>query len=487
MDDVYKRTRDKIVLRLSRLLKDENSYSFRKEECRQLNGVLADYFLNIQRDGEDRFYVNEISTPRDGRGYVSWNWSFILEEDGWTCLSAVKNNKGIGVTLLSKESLDLLDRLEQLEEEKGFFSLELPEQDQGMNTAFTPYVKMLYTSVYMLIAASVLVFGVFFMLFVSNIQYNRMTRIVNSLNVAIDRTADMNDIILDDVALKLGSLEQEITTLRSRMDEDQQAFQYTKLNLADNIREKSEPFKSYEFTRYQAYEYLASRVESSSSYGELYYYYNRLPSNNFQAAILLAVEKDNLIPLSEFSPVFSHFQHPVRLDGKENLGEGFVITSTYQDERVSPLGTGEIKPHHAVDIANINNIVKVSDSNIIIRDSGTPGAVVTVADGTVVSRNYSASYGWFFEIEHELTDEVRALYPGASHITTFYTHMDQPGNWEIGDEIEADVKIGDIGNSGVSTGPHLHFEVRIYQVGGEYPGQLGYFDAINPYYLSSTR
>jgi murein DD-endopeptidase MepM/ murein hydrolase activator NlpD len=43
---------------------------------------------------------------------------------------------------------------------------------------------------------------------------------------------------------------------------------------------------------------------------------------------------------------------------------------------------------------------------------------------------------------------------------TAYAHLSQL-NVEVGDRIGAGYKIGEVGSSGMSTGPHLHFEVRV--------------------------
>ena len=71
-----------------------------------------------------------------------------------------------------------------------------------------------------------------------------------------------------------------------------------------------------------------------------------------------------------------------------------------------------------------------------------------VADGTVrIAKSSKYSIGNYIVIDHD-------------GFTTIYGHMDS-WNYEAGEFIiEGDV-IGKTGNSGGSTGPHLHFEIRL--------------------------
>lgn len=82
---------------------------------------------------------------------------------------------------------------------------------------------------------------------------------------------------------------------------------------------------------------------------------------------------------------------------------------------------------------------------------GTP--IYAVADGVVASISSSAGQGDFVVLEHTGLD-------GAVY-RSFYLHqyMSQITVHE-GQQVSAGDQIGHVGNSGRSTGPHLHFEVR---------------------------
>lgn len=83
---------------------------------------------------------------------------------------------------------------------------------------------------------------------------------------------------------------------------------------------------------------------------------------------------------------------------------------------------------------------------------GTP--IMSAADGVVVSSHASSGYGWLITIYH-------GQYKGEPFFTR-YAHS-YPGQVKVqpGEEVEEGQVISGIGNNGNSTGPHLHFEVRI--------------------------
>jgi len=79
--------------------------------------------------------------------------------------------------------------------------------------------------------------------------------------------------------------------------------------------------------------------------------------------------------------------------------------------------------------------------------TGTP--VVTVADGTVVHAGRSGGYGNLVVVDH------------GGGITTYYAHLSAYGaGVQEGTKVERGQEIGQVGSTGMSTGPHLHFEIR---------------------------
>lgn len=92
------------------------------------------------------------------------------------------------------------------------------------------------------------------------------------------------------------------------------------------------------------------------------------------------------------------------------------------------------KLHGGIDIAN-------STENV---------PVVAAADGTVIRSYYSSSYGNAVFISHNLNGKV---------YTTVYAHLDSR-LVSSGQAVRKGQQIGYMGNTGQSTGKHLHFEIH---------------------------
>ena len=92
---------------------------------------------------------------------------------------------------------------------------------------------------------------------------------------------------------------------------------------------------------------------------------------------------------------------------------------------------------------------------------GTP--VVAALGGTVISSGLAGGYGLAIELEHQ-NPARRTLY---GHLSELYVRA--------GDRVRQGEVIGRVGSTGLSTGPHLHFEVRLPSDGGWVavePGEL---------------
>lgn len=98
--------------------------------------------------------------------------------------------------------------------------------------------------------------------------------------------------------------------------------------------------------------------------------------------------------------------------------------------RTDPLGAGS-RRHSGVDLP-----------------SRAGSAVYSTGPGRVVRAGWSAGYGNLVEIEHG--NRVRTRY---GHLKTILVSN--------GDTVEMGEIIGQVGSTGRSTGPHLHYEVRV--------------------------
>jgi len=116
------------------------------------------------------------------------------------------------------------------------------------------------------------------------------------------------------------------------------------------------------------------------------------------------------------------------------LPSGTWVRTDGYGGRVHPV-TGEWKLHTGTDLAAAD---------------GTP--ILAIADGVVTHAGYAGTYGGLIVIEHTV---------GGQRVTSAYAHMWEHGIHVVeGERVVAGQHIGDVGSSGYSTGPHLHFEIR---------------------------
>lgn len=122
------------------------------------------------------------------------------------------------------------------------------------------------------------------------------------------------------------------------------------------------------------------------------------------------------------------FARPVSIPSRAPL-EGMRLSSSY-GMRNHPVIGGR-RAHNGVDLA---------------APTGTP--IYATADGTVSKAEWFSSYGLYAALEH------------GSEIQTRYAHMSRL-NVSAGQQVRKGDIIGFVGSTGRSTGPHLHYEVRI--------------------------
>lgn len=107
----------------------------------------------------------------------------------------------------------------------------------------------------------------------------------------------------------------------------------------------------------------------------------------------------------------------------------YTITSRF-GMRIHPV-TGVQKMHNGIDLA---------------APKGTP--IMSSQSGKVIISQYSSSYGNYVVVDH------------GGGLSTLYAHLDKR-YVNDGDVVKCGQEIGTMGSTGMSTGPHLHYEVRV--------------------------
>lgn len=110
------------------------------------------------------------------------------------------------------------------------------------------------------------------------------------------------------------------------------------------------------------------------------------------------------------------------------------ISSRFSSGRKHPI-LGYTRAHKGVDYA---------------APRGTP--IHAAGDGVVVFRGREHGYGNFVLIRHNST------------YSTAYGHMSRFAKIKVGDHVRQGETIGYVGMTGLATGPHLHYEVRVHGV-----------------------
>jgi murein DD-endopeptidase MepM/ murein hydrolase activator NlpD len=112
--------------------------------------------------------------------------------------------------------------------------------------------------------------------------------------------------------------------------------------------------------------------------------------------------------------------------------------------RLPMAGEFAITSSFGVRIDPITRLPSMHEGIDFVAPVGTP--VLASAAGKVTKAEYAGAYGHLVEIAH------------ADSFVTRYAHL-QRIDVQVGDQVLPQTPIGSLGNTGRSTGPHLHYEV----------------------------
>ena len=140
--------------------------------------------------------------------------------------------------------------------------------------------------------------------------------------------------------------------------------------------------------------------------------------------------------LDEINLMKSYIENIINSDGKNNLSDNnirFMVTNNIPD----------LQPTDGI-ISNDFNAATLHFGIDIVSDESTP--IIAIANGVVIYSDYSKELGNGVVIDH---------------MNGYYSHYyhNEENFVNKNDKIDRGMFIARMGNTGVSTGPHLHFEI----------------------------
>ena len=165
----------------------------------------------------------------------------------------------------------------------------------------------------------------------------------------------------------------------------------------------------------------------------------------------LAVGADLIIPNGEIvAPVVTATSPSVNVSGPKKLGRISRRIGAEPAHDVGPEGSASEIAYYRAPLGSYIETQGIHGYNgVDLADPvGTP-VVASAAGEVIIARDggWNGGYGSYVVIQH------------GNGSQTLYGHMSQV-DVGVGDSVARGQEIGAVGNSGKSTGPHLHFEIR---------------------------
>lgn len=153
----------------------------------------------------------------------------------------------------------------------------------------------------------------------------------------------------------------------------------------------------------------------------------------------------------------------IKIASSDEIPENVSLNSyTLSKKMINPVINGKTTSEFGARIHPISNELTFHAGIDIAADLGTP--IYAAFDGKVTVADYDKWNGNYMKIKHE------------NGLMTVYCHCESL-NVKKGENIRAGEIIGYVGSTGSSTGPHLHFELRIGNV--SFDPQIALNEALN--------
>ena len=227
-----------------------------------------------------------------------------------------------------------------------------------------------------------------------------------------------------------------------------------KRNVVTNDEEIFEKVKQTGIVYYKYYAILDGEEEKAyvSNFAQAEEIVTKLKekdSNNINQIIILEMYETELKEFTEVeTAVASLYEEKVEEPKKVSVGK--VNTSTNISYNKVSLNLNLIRPISGTITSRFGESSSRRTSKHTGLDIGasTGTKIKACADGTVTFSGYKGSYGYMVVLNH------------GNGIETYYAHCSKLYA-NVGDKISQGDVIAAVGNTGNSTGPHLHLEIRV--------------------------
>ena len=145
---------------------------------------------------------------------------------------------------------------------------------------------------------------------------------------------------------------------------------------------------------------------------------------------------------------------PIQPPGNDTIDVTYRFGSTQSGKR---------DPHHGVEFLNAfgTPVVAAGDGKVVVAGTDVNPTSQHGVWPITFYGPYSNFYGNLVVIEHAVPAELAQSLPDlVGPIYTLYGHLSEIAV-QVGEEVKQGQPIGKVGQAGIATGAHLHFEVRV--------------------------
>lgn len=160
------------------------------------------------------------------------------------------------------------------------------------------------------------------------------------------------------------------------------------------------------------------------------------------------IENGNILA-AEFINRGEKFQ-AVRFENKEGHAEYFSPDGKSMRKTFlrNPIDFARVSSHFNLRRKHpVLNRIRAHKGVDYAASTGTP--IKTTGDGKVIFRGVKGGYGRVVIVQH------------GQQYSSLYAHMSKYGHYKVGSRVKQGQTVGYVGKSGLATGPHLHYELRI--------------------------